>query len=505
MITKPLIKMEKVSKKFPNVIALDNVDFSLIKGEIHALLGENGAGKTTLMKILFGMLKPDSGTIYINGKKVNITSPRDAMQHKIGMVHQHFMLVDSLTVLENIALSYEKKPIIDYNEIEKKIKEISERYNFYVDPKSKIWQLSVGEQQKVEIIKALCGDVDVLILDEPTSVLTPIEVEELFKALNAMRKQGKSIIFITHKLDEAISISDRITVLRKGKVVGVVKPSEVTKSDLVKMMVGREIAEMINKDKYKSNENNIPLVEVENLVVFNDRGLVAVNGASFVLYPGEILGIAGITGNGQRELAEALIGARRVSHGKIKILGINTTNKKTRDIIKLGVSYIPEDRIRFGILPNLSVTENLLLTNYDDPRFSRKLTVNYHSFRNVALNLIKEFNIVTPNLQTPAKFLSGGNLQKLLIARSAVKEPKLIIVSNPTSGLDVATVALVHEWLIRMKKKNVGIILISEDLEEIIKLSDKIIVLKEGKITGNFVGEAKITEVATAMTTKVST
>ncbi|MBO3768695.1 MAG: ABC transporter ATP-binding protein, partial [Candidatus Brockarchaeota archaeon] len=403
MITKPLIKMEKVSKKFPNVIALDNVDFSLIKGEIHALLGENGAGKTTLMKILFGMLKPDSGTIYINGKKVNITSPRDAMQHKIGMVHQHFMLVDSLTVLENIALSYEKKPIIDYNEIEKKIKEISERYNFYVDPKSKIWQLSVGEQQKVEIIKALCGDVDVLILDEPTSVLTPIEVEELFKALNAMRKQGKSIIFITHKLDEAISISDRITVLRKGKVVGVVKPSEVTKSDLVKMMVGREIAEMINKDKYKSNENNIPLVEVENLVVFNDRGLVAVNGASFVLYPGEILGIAGITGNGQRELAEALIGARRVSHGKIKILGINTTNKKTRDIIKLGVSYIPEDRIRFGILPNLSVTENLLLTNYDDPRFSRKLTVNYHSFRNVALNLIKEFNIVTPNLQTPAK------------------------------------------------------------------------------------------------------
>ncbi|MEM0219442.1 MAG: ABC transporter ATP-binding protein [Thermoproteota archaeon] len=505
MITKPLIKMEKVSKKFPNVIALDNVDFSLIKGEIHALLGENGAGKTTLMKILFGMLKPDSGTIYINGKKVNITSPRDAMQHKIGMVHQHFMLVDSLTVLENIALSYEKKPIIDYNEIEKKIKEISERYNFYVDPKSKIWQLSVGEQQKVEIIKALCGDVDVLILDEPTSVLTPIEVEELFKALNAMRKQGKSIIFITHKLDEAISISDRITVLRKGKVVGVVKPSEVTKSDLVKMMVGREIAEMINKDKYKSNENNIPLVEVENLVVFNDRGLVAVNGASFVLYPGEILGIAGITGNGQRELAEALIGARKVSHGKIKILGINTTNKKTRDIIKLGVSYIPEDRIRFGILPNLSVTENLLLTNYDDPRFSRKLTVNYHSFRNVALNLIKEFNIVTPNLQTPAKFLSGGNLQKLLIARSAVKEPKLIIVSNPTSGLDVATVALVHEWLIRMKKKNVGIILISEDLEEIIKLSDKIIVLKEGKITGNFVGEAKITEVATAMTTKVST
>jgi simple sugar transport system ATP-binding protein len=495
--------MEKISKRFPNVVALDNVDFSLMKGEIHALLGENGAGKTTLMKILFGMLKPDTGTIYVNGKKAKIKSPKDAMQYKIGMVHQHFMLVDSLTVLENIALSYEKKLLIDYGKIERKIKEISERYNFSVDPRSKIWQLSAGEQQKVEIIKALYGDVNVLILDEPTSVLTPIETEELFKALNVMRNQGKSIIFITHKLDEAISISDRITVLRKGKVVGVVKPSEITKTDLVKMMVGREVIEAANKDKLMSNLNNgVPLAEVENLVVFNDRGLVAVNGVSFVLYPGEILGIAGVAGNGQRELAEALIGARKVSHGKIKILGIDTTNKKTKDIIKLGVSYIPEDRIRFGILPNLSVAENLLLTNYEDPRFSRKITINYSSFKNVALNLIKEFNIVTPSIQTPAKLLSGGNLQKLLIARSAVKEPKLIVVSNPTTGLDVASVALVHEWLIKMKRKNVGIILISEDLEEIIKLSDRIIVLKEGKVAGNFVGEAKITEVATAMTTK---
>ncbi|MGC9085104.1 MAG: ABC transporter ATP-binding protein [Thermoproteota archaeon] len=498
----PIIRMEKISKRFPNVVALDNVDFSLMKGEIHALLGENGAGKTTLMKILFGMLKPDTGTIYVNGKKAKIKSPKDAMQHKIGMVHQHFMLVDSLTVLENIALSYEKKLLIDYGKIERKIKEISERYNFSVDPRSKIWQLSAGEQQKVEIIKALYGDVNVLILDEPTSVLTPIETEELFKALNVMRNQGKSIIFITHKLDEAISISDRITVLRKGKVVGVVKPSEITKTDLVKMMVGREVIEAANKDKLMSNLNGVPLAEVENLVVFNDRGLVAVNGVSFVLYPGEILGIAGVAGNGQRELAEALIGARKVSHGKIKILGIDTTNKKTKDIIKLGVSYIPEDRIRFGILPNLSVAENLLLTNYEDPRFSRKITINYSSFKNVALNLIKEFNIVTPSIQTPAKLLSGGNLQKLLIARSAVKEPKLIVVSNPTTGLDVASVALVHEWLIKMKRKNVGIILISEDLEEIIKLSDRIIVLKEGKVAGNFVGEAKITEVATAMTTK---
>jgi len=271
------------------------------------------------------------------------------------------------------------------------------------------------------------------------------------------------------------------------------------------MMVGREIAETINKEKLRISASSTPLVEVKDLVVLNDRGLVAVNGVSFVLHPGEILGVAGVAGNGQRELAEALIGARKIVSGKVKILGIDVTNKKTKDIFKLGVSYIPEDRIRFGILPNLSVAENLLLTNYEDSRFSKKLTINYSSFKNVVLNLVKEFNIAAPSIQIPAKYLSGGNLQKLLIARSAVREPKLIIVNNPTSGLDVASVALVHEWLIRMKKKNVGIVLISEDLEEIIKLSDRIIVLKEGKVNGNFVGEAKITEVATAMTTKAST
>lgn len=504
-MTQPIIQMEKISKRFPNVVALDNVNFSLIKGEIHALLGENGAGKTTLMKILFGMIQPDSGKIYINGKEVKIKSPKDAMQYKIGMVHQHFMLVDSLTVLENIALCHEKKLVIDYGEIEKRINEILSRYNFSVNLRSKIWQLSAGEQQKVEIIKALYGDADVLILDEPTSVLTPIETKELFKALDLMRAQGKSIIFITHKLDEAISISNRITVLRKGKVVGVVKPNEVTRTDLVEMMVGKAIAEITNKNRLWSNASNTPLAEVENLVVFNDRGLVAINGVSFKVYPGEVLGIAGVAGNGQRELAEALIGARKVSSGKIKILGIDTTNKKTRDIIKLGVSYIPEDRMRFGILPNLSVVENMLLTNHEDQRFSGKITINYSSFKNVALSLVKEFNIVTPSIQTSARFLSGGNLQKLLIARSAVKEPKLIIASNPTSGLDVASVALVHEWLIKMKNKNAGIILISEDLDEITKLSDRIIVLKEGKIASVFVGEAKITEVATAMTTRVPT
>lgn len=498
-----IVQMKKISKKFPGVIALDNVNFDLAKGEIHALLGENGAGKTTLMRILFGMLKPDSGEIYIYGKKARIGSPRDALQrYKIGMVHQHFMLVDSLTVLENIALSYSKKFLVDYNEIEKRIKEISERYNLFVDPKSKIWQLSVGEQQRVEIIKALYGDVKILILDEPTSVLTPLEVEDLFGALRIMRDQGKSIVFITHKLDEAINISDRITVLRKGKVVDVTKPNEVKKSDLIRMMIGKEIAETVNREKLKKEAYNSPLIEVENLIVLNDKGLVAVDGVSFKLYPGEILGVAGVAGNGQRELAEAMIGARRIVNGKVRILGKDVTNKRTKDIIKLGISFVPEDRIRYGILPNLSIAENLLITNYEDSRFSKGVTINYSSFKEVALNLVKEFNIVTTNVNAPAKFLSGGNLQKLLIARSAIKDPKIIVACNPTSGLDVASVVLVHEWLIRMKKNNVGIILISEDLEEIIKLSDRIIVLKSGKISGNFAGETKVSEVAIAMTTK---
>ena len=336
--------MKGISRTFPGVIALDNVDFDLMEAEIHALLGENGAGKRTLMKILFGILKPDSGEIYIKGNRASIRSPNDARRFGIGMVHQHFMLVESLTVLENIALSHNEGSLIAHREIETRIKEISRLYNLSVDPNNKIWQLSVGEQQRVEIIKALYGDVKILILDEPTSVLTPLEVEDLSKALRSMKGRAKSVVFITHKLDEVMSIADRVTVLRKGNVAGVIRPDQTTKSELVRMMIGGDVSETANRSERKEAEfSEAPLLRVEDLAVLNDKGLETLHGISFKVNGGEILGVAGVAGNGQKEMAEALTGARRAKRGKIRFLGRDITGRKTREIIDMGISSVPEN------------------------------------------------------------------------------------------------------------------------------------------------------------------
>lgn len=492
-----IVEMKNITKKFPGVVALDNVYFSLMKGEIHALLGENGAGKTTLMRILYGLVRPDYGEIYIRGKKAKIETPKDAIRYKIGMVHQHFMLIDTLSVAENIALSYDEGFSIPFEKIKKKLESILKTYNLAIDPDSKIWQLSVGERQRVEIVKALYGGAEILILDEPTSVLSPIEVEELFKALIRMKEEGKSIVFITHKLDEATKISDRITVLRKGKVVGVVKPNEVSKSDLIKMMVGKEIVSTIIRKN--STNSSIPLLEVKDIHVLNDKGFKALDGLTFELYQGEILGIAGIAGNGQSELAEAIIGVRKVQKGEIRFLGKNITNKSTNEILKLGVSIIPEDRIRQGIALSLSVAENLLVSNQEDRRFSKFFTINYEELYKAAKEAVEKFKIVAPSIKVQAGYLSGGNLQKLLVARSAMRKPKLLIACNPTSGLDVASVSLVHDWLNKLREEKVGILLISEDLEEVLELSNRVIVLKNGRISGSFSGKIEAKEVAVAM------
>ncbi|MEM2998879.1 MAG: ABC transporter ATP-binding protein, partial [Thermoproteota archaeon] len=377
--SKYLVEMRGIVKRFPTVVALDNVDFRVRQGEIHALLGENGAGKTTLMRILYGMYKPDAGEIIVEGRRVSIGSPRDALKMGIGMVHQHFMLVDKLTVLENVALFVEEGFRISFNGIRSKMEALSKTYGLKIDLDAKIWQLSAGEQQKVEILKTLYRNVKLLILDEPTSVLTPVESEELFKSLRRMVETGKSIILITHRLNEALTASDSITILRKGKVVAAeVKPREASKLDLVNMIVGRplEFKPRVN-DARKGGK---PVLEVEKLRVLDDRGLLAVKDVSFVMKEGEILGVAGVAGNGQRELVEALTGLRRVEKGTVKIMGVDVTNSPPKKIIRLGVAHIPEDRFRYGVAPDLSVAENMIMKLYGE-KFSRRIFIDAEAIK----------------------------------------------------------------------------------------------------------------------------
>lgn len=490
--------MVGIRKEFPGLVALDDVNLELAPGEILALLGENGAGKTTLMNILFGIISPDGGQIYINGHHAKITSSRDAMKYGIGMVHQHFMLVDTLTGIENIALAHQGSSILKPGAISKKADEISRLYGLKVDLDSFVWQLSAGEQQKVEIIKAIYGDAQILILDEPTSILPPQEVEGLFTVLLSMRKQGKSIIMITHKLHEALTISDRITILRKGRIAGSLPRQNATESELVVMMVGESVPRPRTKLP-RSELPPVPLLKVENLVVNNDKGSRAVDHVSFVVRRGEILGIAGIAGNGQKEIAESLVGVRKVEHGSIAFGGEEITNHGTKEIMRRGVGFIPEDKIGQGIFQDLSVSENLLITNEDDPRFLRWLIMNYASFDRIARRFAKEFNVVAPDLNAPARHLSGGNLQKLLIARTAIREAQAMIMLNPTSGLDVASVSVVHDWILQMKSGNVAIVMISEDLDEILQLSDRVIVFRAGRISGSFSGRIDLHDIAMCM------
>ncbi len=471
--------MHKIYKEFPGVIANNNIDFNIKKGEIVSLLGENGAGKTTLMNILYGLYRMDRGEILINGKKVSIKSPRDAINYGIGMVHQHFMLIDNHTVLENISLYLNDVPIINPEKVaEKKLNEFMEKFKFKIDPKNKVYELSLGEQQKVEIIKILLRGASLMILDEPTSVLTPKEADELFELLFKLKEDGKSIIFITHKLYEVYKVSDRVVVLRNGKKVYDGDLKNVTKEELAKLMVEREISFKITKKEIKPQE---VVLSVKDLYVRNDKGMLTVKGVSFDLRKYEILGIAGVSGNGQKELIEALTGLRKIEKGEIYFFGKKIENLNSKVFRNLDIAHIPEERTKFGIVPNLQIIENSVLRVYDKKPFLNKLSLNFRSIREFSEKIVKNYNVSTPSLSIKVKNLSGGNIQKFILGREIETKKDLIIAAHPTYGLDISATRYIRECLVKMRDEGSAILLVSEDLDEILEISDRVAVMYEGK------------------------
>ncbi len=476
-----LLEMRGIVKRFPGVVANDGVNLTVYRGEIHGLLGENGAGKTTLMNILYGLYQPDEGEIIFEGKRVRFRSPRDAIEAGIGMVHQHFMLVRRMNVLQNIVLGYRtpKDPLIDEGWVKEKIEELSKMYGIGVDVDELVADLSVGEEQRVEILKALFRNVKLLILDEPTAVLTPQEVKNLFSALRAMTQKGLTVIFITHKLKEALSVTDRITVLRRGKNVGTIETAKTNERELARMMVGREVVMDIRKPKIEFGEE---VLRVEDLWVEDDRGLMALKGVTFSIRRGEILGIAGVSGNGQKELEEVLTGLRKPKKGRIILNGKDITNLSVEGYTASGVACIPEDRIGVGLAPSLSVADNLMLRDFRN--FRKGITLDFKAMEERAAKLVEEFAIKTPSLHVPASTLSGGNIQRIILARELSRNPKLLIASQPSRGLDIAGIEYVRQRLINAAKNGSAILLISEDLEEILQLSDTIAVIYEGEIKG---------------------
>jgi len=475
------VEMRGIVKRFPGVLANDRVDLDVRRGEVHALLGENGAGKSTLMKILYGMQPPDAGDIRLDGKSVKINSPADAIRLGIGMIHQHFMLVPSLTVAENVALGLKssRRPMLDLNMVTQGIRDLGDRYGLRVDPKAYVWQLSVGEQQRVEIIKALYRNASVLILDEPTAVLTPQEVVELFKVLRQMTAQGHALIFISHKLYEVLSISDRITVLRDGRVVGSTDPKTATRESLVRMMVGREVTLKVERPDVKFGE---PVLTLRNVTALSDRKTPALRGVSLDVKAGEIVGVAGVSGNGQRELAEVVAGLRRVTGGSIHVGQRDITSASVAERIQARLSYIPEERMRDGAIRDFSVAENAILQSHCVPPLSRSGVLNFGAIRQRTQDLISSYNVKTPNQRVALRTLSGGNIQKLILAREITREPRVLIAAQPTRGVDISATMYIHRCLIEQRAKGTATLLISEDLDEILALSDRIAVMYEGEI-----------------------
>jgi simple sugar transport system ATP-binding protein len=475
-------EMRGITKRFPGVVANSNVDFAARQGEIHALLGENGAGKSTLMNMLNGLYRPDEGQIFIAGKPVRFSSPRDAINHGIGMVHQHFMLVPTQSVAENLILG-QRLPrfFINYDKIEQEVAALSEKFNLAVDPHAKIWQLSVGEQQRVEILKMLYQGAKILIMDEPTAVLTPQEVSELFETLRNMAATGHTIVFISHKLDEVVSIADRVTVLQKGRVTATVEGKSTSKAELARLMVGREVLFRIQKTPAQPDRE---VLVVDNLSCENDRGLPALRNLSLSVRAGEVLGIAGVAGNGQTELAEVITGLRLASSGQVIAQGQNVTNQSPTATIDEGLAYIPADRTGVGSSPNLDLADNLMLKAYRRPPLGQGWRVDLALAHRQAEQLVEQFNVMTPSVNTPARLLSGGNLQKLILAREISRQPKVIIAVYPVRGLDVGAIESIHQMLIDERDRGAGILLISEDLDELLSLSDRIVVMYEGRIMG---------------------
>ena len=478
------VEMRGIVKQFPGVLANDRIDFDVHAGEVHTLLGENGAGKSTLMKILYGIYHQDEGEIYVNGKLVNIRSPLDAIRLGIGMVHQHFMLVPTLTVAENVALGLpsSRKFLLDLDVVSERIKELAKVHGLYVDPEAKVWQLSVGEQQRVEIMKILYRGASLLILDEPTAVLTPQEVEELFRVLRSMVKRGYTIIFISHKLREVLSLSNRITILRDGHVVKTLPTAEATQEKLARLMVGREVLLQVEHPSVKLGRATLVL---EGIWVQGDEGLPALRGIDLEVRSGEILGIAGVSGNGQSELAEVIAGLRKPTKGKVYIKGTEVTNWAPSQLLEYGLSYIPEERIRDGIVQEFTVEENLILKDHIHQPYANGIFMNFEKIGQDCERLIGDFDIRTPSRYTSLKSLSGGNIQKLILARELSRSPSVLVAAQPTRGLDISATEYVHRQLIEQRiKLKTATLLISDDLDEILSLADRIAVIYEGEIMG---------------------
>ena len=480
------VDMRHITKKFPLVLANDDVNFSVKQGEIHALVGENGAGKSTLVNILYGLLRPDRGTIRINGQDVQMTDPGDAIRLGIGMVHQHFMLIPPFTVAENVVLGQEPSVggMVDISRANKIVRELSEQYGLKVDPTAKVETLSVGIEQRIEIIKVLYRGAEILILDEPTAVLTPQEVDELFEIMRSLKDQGKTIIFITHKLQEVTAISDAVTVMRRGKIVGTVSVKDTSRQEIATLMVGRQV--LLRVQHTQADPGEIVL-RVKNLNALNNKNLPALRNISFTVCEGEILGIAGVEGNGQSELVEVLTGLRRAQSGQVKLNGRAITNFTPRMIRERGTCHIPEDRHRRGLVLDFTVAQNMVLgIHYRTPFVKNILldVINFAAIKQKAQRLLQEFDIRPADQENPVGNLSGGNQQKVIVAREFDQNPKLLIAAQPTRGIDVGSIEFIHQRLLQARDDHKAVLLVSADLEEILSLSDRIAVIYEGQIAG---------------------
>ena len=485
------LEMKGIVKKFPGVLASDHVDFDVRTGEIHALLGENGAGKSTLMKILYGLYQPEEGEILLNGEPITINSPTDSINHGIGMIHQHFMLVDNVTVAENVALGLKstKGMRLDLDVVSARIRELADKYGLQVEPDAIISKLAVGERQRVEIVKALYRGAALLVLDEPTAVLTPQEVDDLFVIFRQMAADGHALIFISHKLNEIFALTDRVSVLRDGKMIGTVQTADVNKEQLANMMVGREVVLTRDRQPMETGEARL---ELENISAFNSDGQSVLKNVSFEVRAGEIVGVAGVSGNGQRPLAEAIAGLQKVESGQVSLEGKNVTNLSPADMFKVGLSYIPEERMHDGCIKDFSVAENAILQDYVHEPFSKGIFLNFKAIANHAQELIESFNVKTPSQETLIKNLSGGNIQKLILARELARNPRVLIAAQPTRGVDIGATEYIHGQLLRQRSEGLATLLISEDLDEVKAMSDRIVVLFGGEIMG-IVNSAEVT------------